>query len=111
MPDGTLWWIPICAHIEDLDQPAHSHSLFRVFNGHRSMNTGSKGSDRADVRIDLNFLCIHLPNWTLGVRPSQTQTSLRIRAVWPESSMGAALCITKGLVRPCTLCYCPASQE
>ena len=52
------------APIEDSDQPAHSRSLVRVFDGRSVGSQGSNvSSGCADAQTDLNLRCAHILCW------------------------------------------------
>ena len=65
-----------CAPIEDSDQPAHLHSLLRVFDG---LSMGMQGSnvssslklDCVDLQTDLNLHCRHMSTCVLCCIPAQ----------------------------------------
>ena len=88
----------MCAHApsEDSDQPAHARSLIRIFTGH------ILDSQRCKVFLSMRATKILIAVWQslrcphegafhpclCEMHPVKIQISLRIRAVWLESSLG-----------------------
>ena len=83
-PEQSISYKIACAPSKDSDQPAHQHSLIKVFAGQSIGSQGSKAiqralwSDCADTQADLSLRWVHMQSCRKCFAPVHFLNLLRI---------------------------------